>query len=125
MAELRGTVTLRARIKGEGLQFDACEFSTNIYGVETSIVESQEGHEILATVRFAAVAAEADGKSVASIITTTALDRPSLTWRLTKAEITESQFLSERKCAHFFSPRLTMRGLMGRTLGYFLGGIGN
>jgi hypothetical protein len=104
MAELRGTVTLRARIKGEGLQFDAREFRTNIYGVETIIVESQEGHEILATVRFAAAAAEADGKSVASIITTTALDRPSLTWRLTRQKLLRVNSSANENARIYFHP---------------------
>ena len=93
----RGTVKLRARIKGEGVQFDACEFNTNIRGVDTITVASQEGREIIATVCFAEVATEADGKSVANTITSVALDRLSFRYNIAidDAEITGSQF-SER-----------------------------
>lgn len=94
---LRGTVRLRAQIKGDGIQFDACEFGTNVHGVEKIILESQDGDEILATVSFAHVATDEDGKSVATNVTSVALDRLSFMYNIgiDETEIIDNRF-SER-----------------------------
>ena len=72
---LKGTVSFRAEIKGNGLKFPSCTFYPKETGVEKVDVEGQGGNEIHTTVYFHSIASEAEAQSLATKINTTALDR--------------------------------------------------
>jgi hypothetical protein len=81
-AMFKGTVTFRARIKGNGLTVPLCEFNPNEPGVETVEVESPNGDEFLSTVHLASVATPEDGKAIATKVNTAALNRISFFHRI-------------------------------------------
>jgi len=71
----KGTVSLSAGIKGNGLQFAAFDFKPNEPGVDKVTLEGPDGHHLLSTVYFAAVATQDDGEELAAKVTAAALDR--------------------------------------------------
>jgi hypothetical protein len=74
-AMFKGTVTFRARIKGNGLTVPLCEFYPNEPGVDRVDIEGPHGDEILSTVHIASVATPEDGKAIAAKVNTAALNR--------------------------------------------------
>lgn len=72
-----GTVTLRARIRGDGLRFPLCEFNPGETGVDRVEIESRDGDEILSTVHLGPVASQVEGKAIATKVHTAALNRIS------------------------------------------------
>jgi len=72
---LKGTVSFRAEIKGNGLKFPACTFYPKEASVEKVEIEGQDGKEIRTTVHFSSIASEAEAQGLATKINTAALDR--------------------------------------------------
>jgi hypothetical protein len=71
----RGTVSLQATIRGNGLSFERFEFLPSEPGVEKIEMESPKGDEIYSTVHLASVASRDEGKVLAEKVTTAALNR--------------------------------------------------
>ncbi len=74
---LQGTVTFRARIKGNGSKFPLLDFNPGEVGVDKVEVEGPDGSELLSTVHLSSVATREDGKALARNVTSTALNRLS------------------------------------------------
>ncbi len=72
---LKGTVTFRARIKGNGLTVPVCEFNPHEPGIDKVQVEGPNGDEILTIVRLASVGTAEDGKAIATKVNTSVIDR--------------------------------------------------
>lgn len=73
----KGTVTFRARIKGNGLTFPLFDFDPNEPGVDRVEVEGRNGDEILSSIHLASVATQKDGEAIATKVNTAALNRIS------------------------------------------------
>lgn len=71
----KGTVTFSARIKGNGLKFSLVEFNPNVQGVDKVEIEGPNGDEIRTTVHLSSVASHEDGRTLATRLTTAALNR--------------------------------------------------
>jgi len=70
-----GTVSLRAAIKGNGLQFSAFEFNPNEPGIDKVAIEGPLGDYLVSTVHVSSVATQQDGRELAAKTTAAALDR--------------------------------------------------
>ena len=101
-----GTVTFRAIITSNGLQFPSCEFDPNQDSVEKVVIENQSGFEILSTVHLSGVATERVGRALASKILAAVLDR--IAFRYSVA-IEDSQIVSS-----WFAPVNPLPGDQGQ-----------
>lgn len=72
---LRGVVTFRAALKGNGLKFDLLEYDPREHDVEKVEVEGPTGKEIRVTVCLASVATREAGHAIAVKVSTATLDR--------------------------------------------------
>ncbi len=90
----KGTVTFRARIKGNGLKFHLFDFNPNEPGVDKVEVEGPDGDEILSTVHLVSVATDEDGRAIATKVNTAALNRITFFRGIVtgNARITDAQF---------------------------------
>ena len=71
----KGSVSFEARIKGNGLTFPKTEFVPQEAGVDKVEIEGPNGKEIRTTVHFSSVASVDAGRSLATQVNKTALDR--------------------------------------------------
>jgi hypothetical protein len=71
----KGTVTFRARIKGNGIKFPLVEFNPKEPGVDKVEIEGPSGEEIHTTVHFASVASHDEGRALATKVNADALNR--------------------------------------------------
>ena len=74
---LKGTVSFRAEIKGNGLTFPRVAWNPKEPGVDRVELEGPNGDEILSSVHLESVATEDEGKAIAARVNTAALDRIS------------------------------------------------
>lgn len=74
---LRGTVTFRARIRGDGLTFPLCEFDPGQAGVDKVEIEGRNGDKIMRIVHLGSVATKEEGEAIATKVHTAALNRIS------------------------------------------------
>lgn len=72
--KLRGTVTFRASLKGNGLKFPSCEYDPREPGVPKVEIEGPDGREIQSTIHLASVETEEAGKDIATKVLAVALD---------------------------------------------------
>jgi hypothetical protein len=90
-----GTVTFRARIKGNnGLTVPLFSFNPSEPGIEKVEIEGPTGYEIVSTVHLAAVATREEGVAIATKANTTALNRISFFHNIAieDAQVTGSAF---------------------------------
>lgn len=71
----KGTVQLRARIKGNGLTFPLFNFNPDEPGVDRVEIEGPSGNEVLGSVHLTSVASQADGLAIARKVIEAALNR--------------------------------------------------
>lgn len=74
---LKGTVSFSAQIRGDGLTVRLFEFTSPEQGVEKVEIEGSNGNEILCTVHLTSVPNRENGMSIATQVTTDALNRIS------------------------------------------------
>jgi hypothetical protein len=72
---LKGTIGLRAGIKGNGIVFPKFEFNPNKSGVDLMEIEGLDGNAISCTVHLASVDTRKEGRALAEQLTKDALDR--------------------------------------------------
>lgn len=91
---LKGTVSFRALIQGNGLKFPSATFDPKEGGVEKVEIEGPDGNEIRASVHFSSVTSEAEAQRLATKITTAALDRIGFHFGVVidNARMTSTQF---------------------------------
>jgi len=118
----KGTVTFRARIKGNGLTFPLVEFNPNEPGVDKVEIEGPNGDEIRTTVHLASVVSHDDGRTIATRVTTAVLNRICFNHGIAieNARSTGDQFspLTPQPGAHMFAslPPLTIHVELSATL---------
>ncbi len=71
----KGTVSFKARIKGNGLTFPLVEFNPNEPNVDKVEIEGPKGDEIQTTVYLASVVSHEEGRALAAQVNTAALNR--------------------------------------------------
>jgi hypothetical protein len=90
----KGTVNLRAGIKGCGLRFATSDFKPNGSAVDKVVIEGPTGDYILSTVHLSCVATRDDGRELAAKVNAGALDRLAYHYgtAIEDARITGDQF---------------------------------
>jgi len=90
----KGTITFRAPIKGNGLQFTRVEFNPQEPGVEKVQLQGQDGREIRGTIYLASVESKEVGKNIVKKVLAATFGRLSFNHNIAieNAYIIESQF---------------------------------